>query len=971
MALHGNTPAIRRARCGGARAGCRGECGELGHGVHDATRDPAVLARMAAIAPGANVGVATGEQHGIFVLDIDKRSGGLQSWAKLVAIHGEPSATFTVRSGGGGLHLYWKYPSDGRRVRSRSPGVPHVPGVDIKGDGGMVTGPGSIHKSGGLYEIVDDAPVAEAPGWVLDLYAEIERRVEPPGVAPYAPGAPPVDVDSAMPPGLAEAAAAAVRVKVAAARSIIRGAGRGSRHKRMLRAAVLLGGIVGAGCLDRDWCLDTLADDAVAVGKPLDEALRTVSWGLDTGMGRPWIITGRSGGATGEDTPPEPAAYSPAPAGATVTRYRAQWCAPLPRGDGVVAVRAPWGTGKSRAIGEAVRDEERVLVVTPRRLLAEKAAREWKLADYQEVHGALPPRVAVCLDSIHRVAPAYADGATLVIDEAGLLGEHGTGNTFRADRYDVLVKLRGLARRARRVLVADAALTAESLLVTLGLLGIEDMPVAWVENAAPAPFPSAGVIEGSRGAMLVELWRLVEEGKKVAVPVTSRIQAQAIADEAQRRFPGKAVEIVTGDDPPARSLSDIAASADIFIFSPLVGVGESIEVPFDAVVACLVSIRGMTADSAVQALFRVRHPGRLLVWIDPRDQHAGPERAKDVKKALERARNFAQQRAGGPRPSNRARAESDALVSAWTGLVAYRNGRCRSMRTTILAELASRGVRAESVLVDEEEARAAFRSSKAAKARVKIREAIKVVAAPRLSREEAARLSRAYAPTKETRRAVYRREIVDFYGDGTEDPVAPGLVVFDDHRRGRSAVRLLVDIRAVREENWGAVLARDPAAMEGNLLQAKGSALKAHLFSRALGAAGLDGDPSTWGGKEVACPREFTGFMKANAVAFGEFGVTVAKDIDERPQSVLAKLLRACGLKKVAVTHRKNRRYVITPESVDTMMAYSKAEYARAMDRGAKLLAALRHEGRELQVIAPPPPPSRKPEPTGGAPPGA
>lgn len=106
------------------------------------------------------IGIVTGKISDLIVLDTE-------NGANLENL--ELPETVTARSGGGGRHFYFKYPAKyvkSKRIR---------PLIDIKGDGGCITAPPSIHKSGNKYEwevSFDDAEVAEAPQWI---FKELER----------------------------------------------------------------------------------------------------------------------------------------------------------------------------------------------------------------------------------------------------------------------------------------------------------------------------------------------------------------------------------------------------------------------------------------------------------------------------------------------------------------------------------------------------------------------------------------------------------------------------------------------------------------------------------------------------------------------------------------------------------------------------------------------------------------------------
>jgi hypothetical protein len=120
--------------------------------------------------PEANVGLVTGQISNLVVIDIDSAHGGERSLADLTARFGALPPTLTVRTGGGGRHLYFSSPADPVAVRSR---VGVAPGIDVRAEGGMIVAPPSIHPSGVRYEWItpDDAgptPVP-LPRWLIAL----------------------------------------------------------------------------------------------------------------------------------------------------------------------------------------------------------------------------------------------------------------------------------------------------------------------------------------------------------------------------------------------------------------------------------------------------------------------------------------------------------------------------------------------------------------------------------------------------------------------------------------------------------------------------------------------------------------------------------------------------------------------------------------------------------------------------------
>lgn len=135
------------------------------HGCSEATRELGKVRAWWSRVPDANPAVATGERWGNWVLDVDTYKGGGEDLAALEAQHGPLPATLTVATPRGGEHRYWQAAAG---VRTRRGG--NLPdGLDVRGWGGHVVGPGGIGANGQPYRITVDAPIAVAPIWLADL----------------------------------------------------------------------------------------------------------------------------------------------------------------------------------------------------------------------------------------------------------------------------------------------------------------------------------------------------------------------------------------------------------------------------------------------------------------------------------------------------------------------------------------------------------------------------------------------------------------------------------------------------------------------------------------------------------------------------------------------------------------------------------------------------------------------------------
>ncbi len=119
--------------------------------------------------PEANLGIVTGAVSGLVVLDIDPRHGGADSVTRLETEHGALPETVEAVTGGGGRHLYFAHP--GGSIPNKAA---LAPGIDLRGDGGLVVAPPALHASGRRYAWQDshgpgDVPLAPLPGWLSTL----------------------------------------------------------------------------------------------------------------------------------------------------------------------------------------------------------------------------------------------------------------------------------------------------------------------------------------------------------------------------------------------------------------------------------------------------------------------------------------------------------------------------------------------------------------------------------------------------------------------------------------------------------------------------------------------------------------------------------------------------------------------------------------------------------------------------------
>lgn len=127
---------------------------------------------------GANIGIATGQASGIWVLDVDegvRKDGTLKegraALARLQARYEALPETFTVRTGGGGDQRYFLLPP-GLEIKSVAGKFgEEFPDIDVRGEGGQVVAPPSVSGKG-AYVVADPRPLVYAPDWLIRFLEE-------------------------------------------------------------------------------------------------------------------------------------------------------------------------------------------------------------------------------------------------------------------------------------------------------------------------------------------------------------------------------------------------------------------------------------------------------------------------------------------------------------------------------------------------------------------------------------------------------------------------------------------------------------------------------------------------------------------------------------------------------------------------------------------------------------------------------
>lgn len=146
--------------------GKRGKTPRCANGLTDGTTSEFQIKKWWGMWPRSNIGLCTGAAF--VVLDIDSPDAE----AQLEIMGYEVPESLQVRTGRG-RHVYLKGDVS---IRNRA-ALLGEKGVDIRGEGGYVVAPPSLHENGRVYEFEnDEVPMAGIPQWMRDLHGKKERK---------------------------------------------------------------------------------------------------------------------------------------------------------------------------------------------------------------------------------------------------------------------------------------------------------------------------------------------------------------------------------------------------------------------------------------------------------------------------------------------------------------------------------------------------------------------------------------------------------------------------------------------------------------------------------------------------------------------------------------------------------------------------------------------------------------------------
>jgi hypothetical protein len=253
--------------------------------------------------PHANVGIVTGAESGFFVVETDTAEGhgdgvdGAAALAKLESEHGAVPVTREAESPSGSIHRLFKHPGPGFKIKNSASVI--GPGIDVRGDGGMVVAPPSMKPGKGVYIWRNDLPIADAPQWLLDLVA---TKVEERSTAPASNSQRALDTikprdvfddiaDEARSKNNGGFSRAYLEAVLNDEVDILSNTAKGGRNERLNKSTFNLAQFVGAGALTEAEVEDAMLGAAITCGLRRDKGhtacMKTIASGMKDGKANP------------------------------------------------------------------------------------------------------------------------------------------------------------------------------------------------------------------------------------------------------------------------------------------------------------------------------------------------------------------------------------------------------------------------------------------------------------------------------------------------------------------------------------------------------------------------------------------------------------------------------------------------------------------------------------------------------------
>ncbi len=494
--------------------------------------------------------------------------------------------------------------------------------------------------------------------------------------------------------------------------------------------------------------------------------------------------------------------------------------------EGIVAIAAPKGTGKTKLQCNLLQEERGALALSHRVTLCRNLCERMGL-DYRgdilttktlgvSEDGVYRIGIGSCVDALLAIDPGRFFGCDLFIDEVVQVVRHLlTSSTCAQDgkRPALLARFHELIKIARRVIVADADLDSATLQYLADLRGKTQTLFLVQNDYHPKGYPVTLLNAPDKTDITS---RLLKDAKNLPDSKTllittdskrsSKMLAELLTHQLSQHQPSRQILLINAETSNGQEERHFIQNPDelltqkrysAVIVSPSMATGVSIEAQ-DIIYRVYGIFSGVSLTDAdmAQALSRVRQPVERIVWCNQRGSNYSKISRSPYAETL---KHHLQTRTSATvslvrsslreDTANRIDAydwQTDPHLNLFVHLEAERNRSMANLRDALRIRLMHEGNHV--IICERETDKAAQNLLKQAKERLKTSEAEAIAHAPNLTLEQRLVLESKENLTLEEKRQLQKARLQDFYA---LESVTPKDVLFDGgSRRQREITNL-------------------------------------------------------------------------------------------------------------------------------------------------------------------------------------
>lgn len=303
---------------------------------------------------------------------------------------------------------------------------------------------------------------------------------------------------------------------------------------------------------------------------------------------------------------------------------------------GIVWLNSGKGTGKTKAIAELVKNDEKVLSLGHRVALQRNLAKRLNcdyIADTDKYDSKFiadgsrkTSRIALCVDSLLSIPIGFIENGDLILDEVDQVLRHlFTGSTCgkHGKRPVLIAKFIQLVREAKRVILASADI--DSRMIDLISSIRNETAIYGISNSYKANGYECDFYQsGDDTAIIESLIQDVKASQALFIATDSKSKGKRLAKVLYPIIGKEAILEVNSETSGSQEVKTLIQNPDqyladhpyikVVIATPSMGTGVSIESDhFDKVYGLFYGV-SICDNDASQALSRVRKPIPRIVW---------------------------------------------------------------------------------------------------------------------------------------------------------------------------------------------------------------------------------------------------------------------------------------------------------------------------------------------------------------------